>query len=162
MVKVAVQCVLQDCILIVSVKVNAMTVKWDPCVVEGSRVHVLKEPTLLPRDQRLVLLLSLDIMSPPLVPPISLYVSMESIHKLEHQNASIVHRVLHAKKDLDIPVYQEVIPLVVNLNVSPAQLGVYHCHHHHLHVHCVLLGCMLMIIAHPVSIVKADTSVKLG
>ena len=65
-------------------------------------------------------------MSQPLVPPIRLYVLMESIHKLEHQNASIVHQVLHAEEDLDILVYQEVIPLVVNLNVSPAQLGVCH------------------------------------
>ena len=51
---------------------------------------------------------------------------MESIHKLEHQNASIVHRVSHAEEDLDILVNQEVIPLVVNLSVSPAQRGVFH------------------------------------
>ncbi len=74
MVKVAVQCVLQDCTLIVQDKLNARTVKWDTSVLGESRVHVLKEPMLLPRNQPLVLHLPLDIMYLTLVPPIRLYV----------------------------------------------------------------------------------------
>ena len=42
MVKAAVQCVLQDCTLTVLVKVGAMIAKKDTCVVEESRIHVLK------------------------------------------------------------------------------------------------------------------------
>ena len=96
MVKEAVQCVLQDCSLIVMVKVNARIAKRDTCVVEESRVRVLRGPLLLPRDLRLVLPRSLDIMSPPLVPTIRQYVSMENTHKREHQNALIVHQVIRS------------------------------------------------------------------
>ena len=96
MEKEAVQCVLQDCTLTVLDKVDARIAKKDTCVLEESRVHVLKVHMLLPRDPPLVLHLLLDIMSPPLVPLIRLYVLMESIPKLEHQNASIVHQVIRS------------------------------------------------------------------
>ena len=161
MVKVAVQCVLQDCTVIVLVKVNARIVKKGTCVVEESRVNVLKVPMLLPRDQRLVLHPSPDIMYPQLVPPIRLYVLMVSIHKQEHQNALIVRQDQHAEMDIDILVSQVVILPVVNLHVSLVPQGLSPYHPHHLHVHHVLLGCMHTVIAHTVSIVKVDTTVKL-
>ena len=161
MVKVAVQCVLQDCTRIVSVKVNARTVKWDIFVLVESRVHVLKVHMLPRRDQPLVLHLPLDIMSLPLVPPIRLCVQMESIHKLEHQNALIVSQDQHAEMDIDILVSQVVILLVVNLHVSLVPQGLFPHHLHHRHVHHVLLGCMHTSIAHTVSSVKVDTIVKL-
>ena len=100
-------------------------------------------------------------MSLPLVPPIRLYVLMESIHKLEHQNALIVRQDHHAEMDIDILVSQVVILPVVNLHVSLVPQGLSPHHLHHLHVHHVLLGCMHTVIAHTVSIVKVDTTVKL-
>ena len=86
---------------------------------------------------------------------------MESIHKQEHQNALIVHQDQHAEMDIDILVSQVVILLVVNLHVSLVPQGLSPHHLHHLHVHHVLLGCMHTVIAHTVSIVKVDTTVKL-
>ena len=116
---------------------------------------------LLPFNQAIVPHLLLDIMSHPLVLPIRLYVQMESFHKQGHQNALIVRQDQHAEMDIDILVSQVVILPVVNLHVSLVPQGLSPHHLHHLHVHRVLLGCMHTVIAHTVSIVKVDTTVKL-